>query len=103
MIIVGSADEAVVGDVHQLPKILHAPLAFHDLVHELLGSDTGLVGLGLDLLSVLIGTGEEHDVKAVEALVAGDGVGCHGAVGVADVKLIRGVVDGGRDIILFHA
>ena len=37
MVIVGGADEAVVGDVHQLPQIPDAPGAFHDAVHELLG------------------------------------------------------------------
>ena len=88
MVIVRGADETVVGDVHQLPQIPDAPGAFHDAVHELLGSDAGLVGLLLDLLAVLVGTGEEHDVLALQPVIPGQGVGGHGAVGVTDVQLI---------------
>ncbi len=105
VIVVGGADEAVVGNVHQLPQVLHAVLADDDPVHELLGRDAGGLGLLLDLLAVLVGAGEEHHVIALQALVAGDGVGGHGAVGVADVQIVRGVVNGGGDIkgLLFHA
>ena len=46
-----------------------------------------------------IGAGEEHHIIAGQALVAGQGVGGHGAVGVADVELVRGVINGGGDII----
>ena len=100
VIVVGGADEPVVGDVHQLPQVLHAPLPQDDVVHKLLGGDAGLLGLVLDLLTVLIGAGEEHHIIALEPLVAGHGVGGHGAVAVADVKLGRRVIDGGRDIEL---
>ena len=104
VIVVGGADEPVVGDVHQLPQVADAPLAVHDAVDEGLGGHTGLLRLCLDLLAVLIGAGEEHDVIALQALVAGDGVGGHGAVAVADVQLVRRIVDGRRDIkrLLFH-
>ena len=104
MVIVGGADEAVVGDVHQLPQVLDALGTLHDAVHEFLGGDAGLGGLVLDLLAVLVGAGEEHDVIALQALVAGQGVGGHGAVGMADVELVGGVVNGGCDIefLLFH-
>ena len=104
MVVVGGADEPVVGDVHQLPQVEHAPGALHDVVDKLLGGYAGLLGLVLDLLAVLVGAGEEHDLTAPQALVAGHGVGGHSAVGVADVQLIAGVVDGGGDIksLLFH-
>ena len=51
-----------------------------------------------------IGAGEEHHVEALKPLVAGDGVGGHGAVAVADVQLVRGVVDRRGDIkrLFFH-
>ena len=98
VIIVGRADEAVVGDVHQLPQVKDALLAGDDPVDEFLGRDARSLGLGLDLLAVLVGARQEHDVIAAQALVAGDRVGRHGAVGVADVQLVRGVVDRGRDI-----
>ena len=101
MIVVGGADEAVVGDVHQLPQVLDALGTLHDAVHELLGRHAGLRGLILDFLAVLVGAGQEHDIVTGQALVAGHGVGGHGAVGVADVQLVRGIVDGGGDIKLF--
>ncbi|MPM78914.1 hypothetical protein SDC9_125929 [bioreactor metagenome] len=104
MVIVRGADEPVVGDVHQLPQILHAPWSFHDAVHKLLGGNTGLLGLRLNFLAVLVRAGEEHHVEAVKPLIAGDGVGCDSAVGVADVQLVRGVVNGRCDIklLFFH-
>ena len=67
----------------------------------LLGGDAGGLGLVLDLLAVLVGAGEEHDIIALQSLVAGHGVGGHGAVGVADVQLVRRVVDGRGDIKCF--
>ena len=75
------------------------------MIHELLGGHAGFFGLRFDLLAVLVGAGEEHHVIALQALVAGDGVGGHGAVAVADVQLVRGVVDRRGDIkrLLFHA
>ena len=88
MVFVGGADEAVVGDVHQLPQVPHAPGTVHNAVHKFLGGDAGLPGLVLDFLTVLIGTGEEHHVLAPKPVVAGQHVGCHGAVGVANVELI---------------
>ena len=88
MVIVRGADETVVGDVHQLPQIPDATGTVHDAVHELLGSDAGLVSLLLNLLAVLVGTGEEHDVLTLQPVIPGQSVGGHGAVGVADVQLI---------------
>ncbi len=104
VIVVGGADEPVVGDVHQLPQVENALFALHDVIHELLGRHAGLLGLGLDLLPVLIRAGEEHHVEALKPLVAGDGVGGHGAVAVSDVQLVRGVVDRRGDIkrLSFH-
>ena len=104
MVVVGGADEAVIGDVHQLPQVLDPLGTLHDAVHELLGGDAGLFGLVLDLLAVLVGAGEEHHVLALEPVIAGDGVRGHSAVGVADVQLVGGIVNGGGDIklLLFH-
>ena len=60
VVVVGGADEAVVGDVHQLPQVQDALGALHDVVHELLGGHSGRLGLVLDLLAVLVGAGQEH-------------------------------------------
>ena len=104
VVAIGGADKAVVGDVHQLPQVQHAARTLHNAVHKLLGGDAGLPGLVLNLLAVLVGAGEEHDVLAPETVVAGQGVGGHGAVGVADMELVGGIVDGGGDIelLVFH-
>ena len=104
VVVIGGADEAVVGNIHQLPQVPHALFAVHDLIHKGLGGHAGFFGLGLDLLAVLVGAGEEHDVVALEALIAGDGVRGHGAVAMADMELVGGVVDGSGDIkrFLFH-
>ncbi len=93
--LVGGADEVVVFDVHQLPQILGLG---DDFVHELLGRHAGGLGLALDLLSVLVGAGEEEGVVAQHLLEAGHGVGGHGGVGVADVHVARGIVDGRGDV-----
>ena len=84
-------DKLVIVDVHQLPQVLHAPVSLYDVVHELLGSDAGLLGLGLDLLAVLVRAGEEHDVLAPQAVIPGQRVRGHRTVGVADVELVRGI------------
>ena len=103
MVVVGGADEAVVGNVHQLPQIQHAPLTGDDVVHELLGGHACGLGLVLDLLAMLVGSGEEHDVVALKPLEARHGVRRHGAVGVADVELGGRVIDGGGNVIITSA
>ena len=93
MVVVGGADEAVIADVHQLPQILDALGALDDVIDELLRRNAGLLGLQLDLLAVLVGAGQELDVVALQPLVAGHSVGSDGAVGMADVQLIAGIID----------
>ena len=95
VVVVGGADEAVVADVQQLPQILDSG---YDLVHILLGGHTGIGSLVLNFLAVLIGAGQEHDVIALHPLEACQCVAGHGGVAVADVQLVAGVVDGGRDV-----
>ena len=93
VVVVGGTDEAVIADVHQLPQILDALGALDDVVDELLRRNAGLLGLQLDLLAVLVGAGQELDVVALQPLVAGHSVGSDGAVGMADVQLIAGIID----------
>ena len=98
MVVVSGADEAVIGDVHELPEVEDASLALHDVVHELLRGHARGLGLFLYLLAVLIRAGEEHNVIAAHSLVSRDGVRRDGAVGVAYVQLVGRVVDRGRDV-----
>ena len=104
MIVVRRADEAVVRNIHELPQIEDALFAADDVVDELLRGHARGLGLIFDLLAVLVGAGQEHDVIARQALVARHRVGRHGTVGVADVELIGRVIDGGGDIesLLVH-
>ncbi len=59
MIIVGSSNKTVVGNVHQLPQLLDAG---HDLVYILLRGNACSLRLLLDLLAVLVRAGEEHHI-----------------------------------------
>ena len=95
---VGGADELIVSGVHQIPDRLDLA---RDLVDMLLRRDAGSLCLLLNLLAVLVGAGLEVDIVAGHALVARDRVGQHDLIGVADVRLRRGVCDRRRDIIRF--
>ena len=92
------ADEAVIGDVHQLPQVLNSLLPLHNLVHKLFGCNAGLLGLRLNLLSMLVGTGEKADVIALQPLIPSHGICGHRAVGMADMQFIRRVINGRGNI-----
>jgi hypothetical protein len=49
---------------------------------------------------MLIGAGEEAHIVALEPLIAGHGIGGYGAVGVADMQVGRGIVNGGGNIVI---
>ena len=85
------ADELIIGNVHQFPKILDAR---DNLVDVLFRRDALLLGFALDLLSVFVRPGQEHHVIARHSLEAAHRIGGHGAVGVTDMQLIAGVVNG---------
>ena len=95
VIVIGGADKAVVGNVHQLPQVLEGG---NDIVNVLLGGNALFLGLALYLLAVLVGAGEEVYVIAGHALIAGDGVSCHGGIAVADVQLVAGVINRRSDV-----
>ena len=87
---VGGADELVIGGVHQIPDGLNLT---GNLVNVLLRRDAGCLGLLLNLLTMLVRAGLEINVVTGHALVACDSVGQHDFVGVADVRLRRGIGD----------
>ena len=95
VVVIGGADEAVVADVQQLPQVLDRG---NDLVHIFLGGNTGVGGLVLDLLAVLVGAGQEHDVVALHPLEACQCVAGHGGVAVADVQLVAGIINRCGDV-----
>ena len=104
MVIIGCADKAVVGNIHQLPQIQDALRPGDDIVHKLLRRHTGCLRFLFNFLAVLVRPGKEHDVITAQALITSNHVRCHRAVGMADVQLVRGVIDRGGDVkcFLFH-
>ena len=95
VVVVGGADEAVVADFHQLPQVFDGG---DDLIHVLLGGHACVGGLVLDLLAVLVGAGQEHDVIALHPLEACQCVAGDSGIAVADVQFVAGVVDGSGDV-----
>ena len=95
MAFVRGADEIVVFNLHQLPKLLGVG---HNFIDILLGRYALLGRLALDLLSVLVRTGEEIGVVARQLLKARHRVRRHGGVGVPDVHVARRVIDGCGDV-----
>ncbi len=93
--LLAGADEVVVAGVDFNEVV--AELGHH-LVGQFAGLDAELLGFGDHLLAVLIGAGEEERLPAGEAVEAGDGIGADGRVGVPEVRLARGVVDGRGDV-----
>ena len=69
-----------------------------DLVHELFDREARGGGGLHDLVAVLVGAGLEADLLPQEAVEAGQGIGHHRGVGVADVGLGVDVIDGRGDV-----
>jgi hypothetical protein len=90
----GGADEVVEGEAHAPPGLAEGG---GDLVGELLRRDARGGGAALDLLAVLVGSGEEEGVVAQQAVAAGEHVRDDGGVGVADVRTRVDVVDRRRE------
>ena len=82
MIVVGRADEFIVGDVHDPPQILEVG---NQTVHKGLRRHAGGFGAVLDLLAVLVRSGQEEHVLALHAVEARDRVADDGRIAVADV------------------
>jgi len=95
----GGADELVVGDVEEPPRVLE-PL--HGAVGPLEGGDA--VGLGglLDLEAVLVRAGQIEDVVSSEAPPTRRRVADQRRVGVADVRRVVHVEDRGGQVEAGH-
>ena len=94
--LLGGADECVVRAIHSLDHCLEARhIAFDQLARGEFLADRGL----LHLLAVLVGSGEEEHVVAVEPHEAGDRIGGDRLVGVADVGRAIGIGNGRGQVI----
>ena len=98
MIVISGPYETVVGDIHQLPEVQYAVFTGDYPVYKFLGADPGLPGLFLNLLTMLVGTGKEHHIIAAKPLISCNSVGGHGAVGMAYMQLVGGVIDRRCDV-----
>ncbi len=83
----GGPNEIVMRDVQALPHTLET------------GRELGFLG---DLLAVLVHPDDEVHVLACQAAEAGDGVRTNLLVGVTDVRVTVGVVDGGGQVESGH-
>jgi hypothetical protein len=73
-----------------------------DAIHELLGCLSGLFRAFLDLLAVLVHSGQEVRLATVQALKPSHHIRQHFFIRMADVRRRVGVVDGGGDVVGFH-
>ena len=101
MVSVRRPDELIIGGVHEVPDRLDLTSG---LIDKFLRRLAGRFGLLLDLLAVLIGTGLEADIIALESLISRDRIGEYDFVGVADMRLARCISDCSCNIVrfLFH-
>ena len=99
MLLVGRADELIVGDAELLPHRLEV---IGERIDERLRRDPlRLRGL-FDLLPVLVHADEEVHVVAAQAPIARDRVRADLLVRVAEVWVAVRVVDGGGEEVLAH-
>ena len=97
MNLVRGADKLVIGSVQQIAHSLNDP---RHLVHKLLGRHPCLLGLQLDLLSMLVGSCLVKDIIAFLPLKPGDTVRHHNLIVVAYMGFPRGIGDCCGNIIL---
>ena len=76
--------ELVIGGVHQIPDGMN--FSYH-LIHEFLGSLSRILGLALDFLTMLIGSGHEKYIIALVTLKASDSISQNNLIGVPDMGL----------------
>ena len=97
VIVVGRADETVVGRAHEIPDALDLA---GDAVDVFLRRLSRVLRLFLDLLPMLVRAGLQIDVVALVALEPRDAVRKDRLIGVADVRFSGRVGDRRRHVIL---
>src|SRR5262249_12093590 len=92
----GGPNECVIRTIHARD---HGPEAGRCTFDQLLGSHVFLVGRLQHLDAMLVGSGEEENVIAIEPLEPGDRGSCDGLVGMADVGRAIRVRNGRGDVV----
>ena len=98
MIIIRCADKTVIGDIHQFPEILDPLGTFYNIIHKLLRCDLCFFCLLLNLLSVLIGSGQKHDIITAHTFISRDRIRRHRAVSMSDMQFVGRVINWGCNI-----
>ena len=98
MLRVGGADKLRIGNIEQLADALDLTC---NLINVLLRRNAGFLRDFFDLLAVLIGAGQEIYIIALHSAEPGKRVGHDNFIGIADVRLARGIRDGSGQIIRF--
>jgi hypothetical protein len=91
---IGGANEAVLTDPPARPEVA---VAATDCIAVLLRAQLPGFSRSLDLLSVLVNTGDEHHSVAVQPLEARQGITGQGCVGAAQVRAIVDVIERSRE------
>ena len=73
MIRIGGSDKTVICDIKAFPEFFEVG---NDSIHVLLRGHADFLCLLLDLLAMLIGTGQKHDIKTLHSLISGNYVAC---------------------------
>ena len=97
--LIRGADKIIMADVHQLPELADS---LNDAVHIFLGFHTGVFRHALDFLAMLVCSCQEHDIVAGLSFETRKRVRRNGGIGMPDMQLVARVVDGRRDVVLFH-
>ena len=85
---------------HELDMIM-VPVSLYDTIYILLGSNTGILCLLLDLKSLLICTCQEHNIIALHTAIACYGITGYCRITMTDVRISRRIINRGRDVKFF--
>ena len=84
VIFLSGTHELIIGGIHQIPDGMNFS---HHLIYEFLGSLSRILGLPLDFLTMLIGSGHEKYIIALITLEAGNGISQDNLIGIPDMGL----------------
>ena len=83
VIFICSPDKTVIRGIHQIPNVFHSS---GNLVHILLGGDSGFLRLDLNLLSMLIRSGLKIDVIPLLTFKPGNAVCQYYLIGISNMR-----------------
>ena len=95
MVVISCPDKFIIRNVQQFPEFLDPNC---HTIYISLRTDTSLLCLGLNLLSMLIKTSQIENIVAHETLVASQNITSNGGIGRPDVEFTARIVDRGCNI-----